>query len=107
MRFPYYQDLKIFHLFDTMHIGKNVTEMLWRIIDGRRDTEKIIKFCGDIQEVNHAMQSVIRSNSDGDQNNLPWLLTKQQINDVKEVIRINKFPTGFSSNINNILTKKG
>ena len=28
MRFPYY-DLKISHFFDTMHIGKNVTETLW------------------------------------------------------------------------------
>ena len=37
----------------------------------------------------------------------PWLLTEQQSNDVKEVIRRIKFPTGFSSNINNILMKKG
>jgi hypothetical protein len=56
------------------------------------------------------MQSVIRysNRSDGvlDQNNLPWLLTKQQSNDVKEVIQRIKFPTVFASNINNILTKK-
>jgi hypothetical protein len=42
-----------------------------------------------------------------DQNNLPWLLTEQQSNDVKEVIQRIKFPTGFASNIKNILTKKG
>jgi hypothetical protein len=108
MRFPYYEELKIAHLFDTMHIGKNVTETLWRIIDGRRDKEKIVKICTDIQEANHAMRSVIRSNRDGlDRNNLPWLLTEQQSNDVKEVIQRIKFPTGFASNINNILTKKG
>jgi hypothetical protein len=55
------------------------------------------------------MQSVIHSNSDGDQNisTLPWLLTEQQSKDVKEVIQKIKFPTGFSSNIKNILTKKG
>jgi hypothetical protein len=57
------------------------------------------------------MRSVIRySNiSDGvlDQNNLPWLLTEQQRNDVKEVIQRIKFPMGFASNIKNILTKKG
>ena len=29
MRFPYYEEIKIAHLFDTMHIGKNVTETLW------------------------------------------------------------------------------
>jgi hypothetical protein len=101
MRLSYYKDLKIVHLFDTMHIRKNVTETLWRIIDGRRDKEKNVKICNDIQESNHAMQSVIRSNNDGVQNNLPWLLTEQQSNDVKEVIQKIKFPIGFCSNIKN------
>jgi hypothetical protein len=55
MRFPYYEELKIDHLFDTIHIGKNVTKTLWRIIYGRRDKEKIVKICTDIQEANHAM----------------------------------------------------
>ena len=53
------------------------------------------------------MQSVIWSNSDGDQNNLTWLLTEKQRNDiVKEVIQRIKFPTYFSSKINDILMKK-
>jgi hypothetical protein len=56
------------------------------------------------------LQSVIiNSNGDGREQNtsLPWLLTEQQSNIVKEVIRKIRFPTGFSSNIQNILTKKG
>ena len=36
-RFPYYEHLQIAHLFNTMHIGKNVTEMIWRILDGRNE----------------------------------------------------------------------
>jgi hypothetical protein len=44
MRFPYYEEIKITHLFDTMHIENNVIETLWRIIDGRRDKEKLSKF---------------------------------------------------------------
>jgi hypothetical protein len=79
-------------------------------LDGRSDKEKIVKICSDIQEANHAMKDVIELNNDGDQINiisLPWLLTKQQSNVVKEVIRKNKFPMGFCSNIKNILTKKG
>jgi hypothetical protein len=51
----YYEELKLGHLFDTMHIRKNVTEMLWRIIDGRRDKDKIVKICTNIQEANHTM----------------------------------------------------
>lgn len=53
------------------------------------------------------MQSAIHSNSNAVGNSLPWLLTKQQSNIVKEAIWKIKFPTGFSSNINNILIKKG
>jgi hypothetical protein len=110
-RLPYYEQLQIVHLFDTMHIGKNVAETLWRILDGRRDKEKIVKICNDIQEANHAMKDVIEYlDNDGDQINissLPWLLTEQQSNAVKEVIQKMKFPTGFCSNIKNILTKRG
>jgi hypothetical protein len=53
------------------------------------------------------MKNVINSNSDGHRDSIPWLFTEQQRNVVKEVIRKIKFPTGFASNINNILTKKG
>jgi hypothetical protein len=53
------------------------------------------------------MQSMILSNMDGVKNSLPWLLIEQQRNVVKEVIEKIKFPMGFPSNINNILTKKG
>ena len=59
-RFPYYEHLQIAHLFDTMHIRKNVTENLWRILDGRSEKENIFKFCKDIQEGNHAMKDVIQ-----------------------------------------------
>ena len=93
-----------------MHIGKNITKLLWRILDGRTDKERIGKICCDIRESNHALQSVIiNSNGDGCEQNtsLPWLLTEQQRNIVKEVTQKIRFPMGFSSNIQNILTKKG
>ena len=73
--FPYYEHLQITHLFDTMHIGKNVTEELWRILDGESDKEKNVKICNVIQEANHAMKNVINSNSDGHQYSFPWLFT--------------------------------
>ena len=109
-RFPYYEHLQIVHLFDTMHIGKNIIELLWRILDGRTDKERIGKICCDIREANHSLKSlIINSNGDGREQNtsLPWLLTEQQSNIVKEVIQKIRFLTGFSLNIQNILTKKG
>ena len=47
-RLSYYEHLQIDHLFDTMHIRKNVAETLWRILDGRNKKEKIVKFCNGI-----------------------------------------------------------
>ena len=43
-RLPYYKDLPIAHLFDAMHIGKNVTETLWKILDRGRDKKNWSKF---------------------------------------------------------------
>ena len=43
----------------------------------------------------------------GNSTNIPRLLTKKENVVVKEVVWMIKFPTGFASNISNILTKKG
>jgi hypothetical protein len=77
------------HLFDTIHIGKNVIETLWKILDGRHDKEKLGKICSDIHDSNHPMKNIIESNSNREWINasaLPWLLTEQQSNAIKEVI---------------------
>ena len=84
--------------------------MIWRILDGRIDKDKIGKLCSDITEANHTLQSVINSNVREEYQNiisLPWILTEQQRNDIKEVIHKFRFSTGFSSNIQNILMKNG
>ena len=49
------------HLFDAMHIRKNIIETLWQILDGRHDREKIAKNCIDIHEPNHAPKDFIES----------------------------------------------
>ena len=40
-RFSYYEHLQIAHMFDTMHIKKNVTETLWILLELRSDKEKL------------------------------------------------------------------
>ena len=51
-RISYYEHLEIVHLFDTMHIRKNVIETLWKILDGRKYKATIVNICNDIKEVN-------------------------------------------------------
>ena len=89
-RFPYYGHQQIAHLINTMHIGKNVTEMIPRILHGRTRKDKIGKICSDIAEANHALQSVISSSFGEEYPNiisLPWLLIEKQRNYIKEVIQ--------------------
>ena len=108
--FPYYEHLRIAHLFDTMHMSKNVDETLWWILDGRSEKEKIVKICKDIQEGNHAMKATIQFHSNRDQiniNSIPWMFMKQQSNVVKEFMQKIKFPIGFCANMKNIITNKG
>ena len=76
-KFPYYEHLQIAHLFNTMHIAKNVTETLWRLLELRREKDKIVKVCKDIQQGNHAMKDIIQFHRNGNQiniNSLPWFL---------------------------------
>ena len=96
-------------MFDTMHIKNNVTETLWRLLELRSNKEKIVKFCKDIQEGNHAMKYIILFHRNEVQNNInsiPWMLMEKQSNVVKEVMWKIKFPIGFCLNMENIITKK-
>ena len=55
------------------------------------------------------MKDVIQFYSNEDQvniNSMPWMFMEQQSNVIKEVMRKIKFPTGFCSNLKNIITKK-
>ena len=81
--------------FDPMHIGKNVADTLWKILDGRCDKDQIVKTCSDIEESNHPMKNGIRPNKNGDwidTSALSWLLSEQQTNAIKEVIKKYHFP---------------
>ena len=40
-KLDYYENLPIAHLFDTMHIGKNVAECLWKHLKGTNNEDQI------------------------------------------------------------------
>ena len=96
-------------MFDTMHIGKNVIETLWRLLELWREKDKVVKAFKYIQERNHVMTYIIQFHCNVEQfniNSIPWMFTEQQRNVVKEVMRKIKFPTGFCANLKHIITKK-
>ena len=76
-------------MFDTIHIRKNVSRTLRRILDLRSNKEEIVKICNDIPEANHAMKDAIQLHSNRDKINinlLPWFLTHKQSNFVKQIL---------------------
>ena len=75
----------------------------------KREKDKVVKACKDIQESNHAMKYVIQFHTNGEQvniNSIPWMFTKKQSNVVKEVMWKINFPSGFCANLKNIIKKK-
>jgi len=60
--------------------------------------KKNVNICNDIKEANHALQSAIHSNSNGDRENistLPWLLTEKQNKHVKRLLKKLNFQLDF------------
>ena len=53
-----------------MHIGRNVTETLWLLLEPRMEKDKIVKGCKDIQERNREMKYLIQFHSNIDQVNI-------------------------------------
>jgi hypothetical protein len=85
-------------LFNKTYIGKNVTQLQWKILNGRNNRNKIGKVTSDIEESN-TIQHLSHSYSDKLLTNLPWLLIKQERNIVKDLIWKIEFPTSFDLNI--------
>jgi hypothetical protein len=50
-KLPYYEHLLVAHLFDIIHIGKNDTKFLWRILDGSNKKDQFSNVRSDIEEV--------------------------------------------------------
>ena len=54
-----------------------VTETLWRLLELRREKDKVVKACKDIQESNNAMKDVIQFHINRDQvniNSITWMV---------------------------------
>ena len=55
----------------------------------RREKDKVVKSCKEIQESNHAMKDDIQFHKNEDQvniNSTPWIFTEQQSTVIKEVM---------------------
>ena len=105
--FPHYEDLPIVHLFDTMHIGKNVSVCLYNMlfekssIHGRKLNKLQVRM--DLKEVGRMPH--LWPNDDGNFVADPWSLTKEGKEKMIKSIKSVRFPTGFAVNFKNAFSK--
>jgi hypothetical protein len=91
---PYWEDLKINHLLDPMHIFKNVATTVWEHMMGVRDSLAIrmdLQCCGKMPSA----WPVERKNGQVILPRAPWTLTRSEMRDVKEMITTIRTPTGY------------
>jgi hypothetical protein len=91
---PYWENLKVNHLLDPMHIFVNVASNLWDHLTGSKDSVEIWQ---DLQCTGR-MRSVWPIEKCNGQITLPpapWCMSKDEEKDVKQVITKFRTPTGY------------
>ena len=101
---PYWGDLLINHLLDPMHIFKNVGEVLWKTITGKKESKGQRD---DLQNQDRMQALWARTNSNGKQvlPRAPWVLSKAEAIQVKRTISEFRTPTGCMHCLKGAFTK--
>lgn len=96
---PYWHNLLINHLLDPMHIFKNVSQLIWDHITGKRDSIGCRK---DLEKVNRMPHLWI--DESGNKPPAPWVLSKQEMTVVKAAIEKFRTPTGTMRSLSGCFT---
>ncbi|XP_057842572.2 uncharacterized protein LOC131051993 [Cryptomeria japonica] len=103
-KLDYYENLPIAHLFDTMHIGKNVAECLWKHLNGT-NLEAQIKLRKDLQVVSVMPNMWLHENNS--YNHAPWTFTSKEKENIIDTMKSIRFPSGFGATLKNLFTRDG
>ena len=105
---PYYECLPIVNMFDTMHIGKNVSIWLYNmlfekiLIHGRQLYNLQVRM--DLKEVGRMPH--LWTDDNGNFVVDPWSLTKEGKREMIKSIKSLKFPTSFGANFKKAFKKE-
>jgi len=104
---PYYEDLPIFHMFDTMHIGNNFFVCLYNMlfeknsVHGRKLNKLQVRM--DLKEVGRMPH--LWPDDNGNFADDPWSLSKEGKGQMIKSIKSVRFPTSFGVNFKKVFTK--
>ena len=101
---PYWNDLLINHLLDPMHIFKNVGEVLWKTITGKKESKGQRD---DLQDQGRMQEMWVCTKADGKVvlPRAPWVLSKVEEQQVKKTISEFRTPTGLMHCLKGAFTK--
>jgi hypothetical protein len=103
-KLEYYEHLPIAHLFDTMHIGKNVAECLWKHLNGN-NSEAQLKVRKDLQVANIMPNMWLHENNS--YVHAPWIFTLEERENMINTMKSIRFPSGFGATLKNLFTRDG
>ena len=101
---PYWSELLINHLVDPMHIFKNVGEMIWKTLIGKKESKGQRD---DLQERGRMQElwAITKPNGTVSLPRAPWVLRKTEEQQVKKVISEFRTPTGCMRCLKTALTR--
>jgi hypothetical protein len=110
---PYWEHLKIGHLLDPMHILKNVSSSLWRHISWNKSDTLVVR--RDLIASNTKKRHWPRKETRGEvgpswsfkEGDVPWILKKDDLSMVKDVILGVKAPSLYGSTLRHCFTVEG
>ena len=102
---PYWENLKIQHLLDPMHVFKNVGQAIWDHIMGRKDSLSVRE---DMRAIRRLQPSASpRMGPSGRMILLkgPWILLRVEQERIKGVMASIRTPTGYMRSLKGAFTK--
>lgn len=104
---PYWKDLLISHLIDPMHVFKNVPDSIFRHISSKdKDTLSSRRDIA-LSRTKFDRRHLWPSKENESYAEAPWILKRKELDQLKNVIRSIRTPTGYGSSLNKAFTVEG
>jgi hypothetical protein len=104
---PYWKDLLISHLLDPMHIFKNVPDSIFRHISGKEKDTLSSRRDISLSRTKFDRKHLWPNRENETYAEAPWILKKKELDQLKNVIRSIRTPTGYGSSLVKYFTVDG
>jgi hypothetical protein len=104
---PYWKNLLIAHLLDPMHIFKKVPDSIFRHISGKDKNTLSLRRDISLSCTKFDRKHLWPNRENETYAEVPWILKKRELDQLKNVIRSIRKPTGYGSSLDKSFTVDG